>query len=237
MKRKIIFILLAFLMCLFTVNVYADDACNYKVKANLNREAALVKTNYEVIERKEQIVPGPNDEFEEYTAIYYSFKITVYNITDDLYINISSSNNDINKKVYYKDTTEGKYSFTTDNQEDIIKYTINIYPNVASCGSTKLKSYVFTKPKYNMYSKYGFCKEHPDLSYCQKFLTKDIELNDGIISNYADEYATEEQNTNQNNNSFWNFIKNNYLYILGGIIIIGGITTGTIVIIKKRRKF
>ena len=93
---------------LVALNVYADE-CSYKEQATLNKEAALVEANYEVIKEKEPYTFVDPDTLEEMelTRDKISFKIKFYNITENLSLDITGRVNgkaNDNKIVTYTET-------------------------------------------------------------------------------------------------------------------------------------
>lgn len=216
----------------FYVNVYADE-CSYKEQANLNKEAALVQANYELKEIKNKVTSEGGGEYDQ---IKYNFIISFYNITENLALEVTDSYTREKKSIYYSDTENGKYTLTSEDQDNIISYDIIVYSNTDNCGRKRLRSFYFTKPKYNPYSEYLVCKGHEDLPYCQTFVTKEVDMNITQIVNKI----TEIENGKDGNdvptkeNKFLKFLKENYLYIIGGTVLIAGGVVGVIIYRKKR---
>ena len=88
---------------LIALNVYADE-CSYKEQANLNKEAALIEANYEVIKEQEPYTFVDPDTLEEMelTRDKISFKIKFYNITENLSLDITGRVNDKAKESVIK---------------------------------------------------------------------------------------------------------------------------------------
>ena len=78
---------------LIALNVYADE-CSYKEQANLNKEAALIEANYEVIKEQEPYTFEDPDGLgtTETTRTITTFKIKIYKIIITLYIKIGQNN-------------------------------------------------------------------------------------------------------------------------------------------------
>ncbi len=217
----------------FYVNVYAAE-CSYKEQANLNKEAALVQANYELKEIKNKVTSEGGDEYDQ---INYNFIISFYNITENLALEVTDSYTREKKSIYYSDTENGKYSITTENQDSIVTYDIIVYSSTENCGRKRLRSFSFTKPKYNVFSEYAICEGHEDLSYCQKFITKEVDMDINQIVNKITEIDNSKKNDGDKQtkeNKFLKFLKENYPYIIGGTVLIAGGVVGVIIYRKKR---
>lgn len=216
----------------FYVNVYADE-CSYKEQANLNKEAALVQANYELKEIKNKVTSEGGGEYDQ---INYNFIISFYNITENLALEVTDSYTREKKSIYYSDTDNGKYTLTSEDQDNIISYDIIVYSNTDNCGRRRLRSFSFTKPKYNPYSEYLVCKGHEDLPYCQTFVTKEVDMDITQIVNKITEIENGKDGNGDSTkeNKFLKFLKENYLYIIGGTVLIAGGVVGVIIYRKKR---
>lgn len=216
----------------FYVNVYADE-CSYKEQANLNKEAALVQANYELKEIKNKVTSEGGGEYDQ---INYNFIISFYNITENLALEVTDSYTREKKSIYYSDTENGKYTLTSEDQDNIISYDIIVYSNTDNCGRKRLRSFSFTKPKYNPYSEHLVCKGHEGLPYCQTFVTKEVDMDITQIVNKITEIENGKDGNDDptKENKFLKFLKENYLYIIGGTVLIAGGVVGVIIYRKKR---
>lgn len=234
MKRyNFIVLLICFLFLLMITNVNADTKCTDKEIAGLNKTAGLVKTNYEV-EEKTKSLEGTAYE-QNATTTVYSFNITIYNLTKDIYAVINNESNYQSINVDSTNIDNGKYTFTTDDFTNVIKYQIEIYSSLENCSGKKLRTFYFTKPKLNPYASYGICLENPNVSYCKKFITKDVNVTEEQLINAIEALQTTTKETSsKKSNNFITFIKNYYLYLIIGVVVLGGIITVIIKIYKKR---
>ena len=129
---------------LIALNVYADE-CSYKEQANLNKEAALIEANYEVIKEQEPYTFEDPDGLgtTETTRTITTFKIKIYNIAENLSLNINErigNKAGSNKVVTYADTENGVYTFTSDNLGDIIDYTIKASALSGGCAGKTIRT-------------------------------------------------------------------------------------------------
>ena len=219
-------------------NVYALSCSNSEVK-DLNATASYVKASYEVFDKSTKKEFVYNDNSKIYSFPNYSFEITLYNITEDIYVNVKD---DITKKeisVNYSNIRDGKYVITNDDFGRIYKYTFEIMSAKSDCYGQKVKTITLVKPKYNAYSEYTYC-ENSSIYYCQKFVEKDLNIKDDsdflskIKVNNAANAPSEE--TQLEEETAYNLIIKNpiiYLTIFGSVIVI---TVLAIVFIRIRNK-
>lgn len=223
---------------LVALNVSADE-CSYKEQANLNKEAALVEANYEVIKEDEPYTFVDPDTLEEMqlTRDKITFKIKFYNVTENLSLDITEKvngkNND-NRIVTYADTDSGVYTFTSENTDNIIEYAIKVNALSKACAGRTIRTFSLTKPKLNPYSQYEMCNGHEDLEYCQEFTTKEYDISLADLADKINNNGTIKDNEDNTENSFLKFLKNNYLYIIGGVVLIG-VGAGAYIIYRKKR--
>lgn len=232
-NKLFIIIITLFMM---SPNVYAQN-CSYEDRARLNELAGKVTINYEIIEHEEEIEFESPDTGEILSRVKtdYSLKVSIYNITDELYVNETNDANDESKDILYSMTQNGVYSYNVDDFENIVKYTYRVRSAHKDCFDIGLNSFNFTKPKYNMYSHYGFCVGNENLPYCQRFITEDLNLSPPEVrykvSEAIKEKETEEKKTS---NEVLEFIKEYYIYFTGGTVIIAGVVVGYIIVRKRR---
>lgn len=237
-KRKVVkisFAIAAMFLC--GINVQADT-CSYVEKANLNETASKVKTNYEVIEEKktEEFLDPDTLEVGTYETIKTTFKISIYNITKDLYITQNNNLTNELKTIIYEDTENGVYTFTTEDTENIIKYEYQIFSNLENCMGDILKTYSFLKPKENVYSQYRMCEGLEDIPYCKTYLTEDLNMSESELKDKINNYLTkdEDKTPTDNEEGIKEYLKENYVYVIAGAVLIVGTLITTVIIVKKR---
>ena len=179
MKKVISFFVV--LLLIFTPLVHAEETttkasnkCSYKQKYDLRQEANNIKAVYDI--KKDD---NGNDYIE----------ITVYNLTEDLYIDYEITypgvsredykdykNYDENTVITYYDLNEdGVYIFKDFDNYFVKNYKFSIGDANGKCGSG-LKTITVLKPKYNDYSDLDECKyfDSEEYMYCKKWITKNF---------------------------------------------------------------
>lgn len=122
----------------------ASTQCDYKDLAELNKLAYSVKASYDFKYDKDGNV---------------SFEITVYNVTEGIYVIIESKNKDHSfyQVVTPGSTRGGTYTFPVDNTTDIIEYSITVSSDRDTC-TKNLRTFSVIKPKRNPYHDLDMCK-------------------------------------------------------------------------------
>lgn len=239
-KRVVLSILLA---CLFSIANVKASRCQDEELAKINEEAAKVKVSYDILTKQ---IPNPNDpndagEKDETIDIDY-IKVSIINLTDNLYIKLTNSKDGTTKVLYGKDATDGVLSYEIEDTSAIANLDYVVYTTMnTSCADEKIVENAITLPKYNENYGNGACNLNPDAPECQKYVTKDItpedmenftnKTSEKVIEDIKKEDEKKEKKKNQKNI----FEKNKKEIIIGGsIIIVMGVVT-TAVVIKKRR--
>ena len=237
--KKILNILIIFLLFGF-INVNAKE-CNASEIARLNEAANKVKVSYDVVQTKKtkeadfldmdgKPVEGTYEVTED------SLKITVYGISDDLFIMMTNDADGEKVIINNENATNGSYSFINENINDLVNYTFEIYSNYSNCDTALLKTVNFTKPFLNPNALYDVCVENPTVPVCQRYITKLFDVQDGALADVVKKYLNGDQNEEEDptvkekNNK-----KNDYLLygVIGGSVIL--VAIATYVVISKKR--
>lgn len=230
--KKIASILFAMIFCIS--NVKAASLCSYKETTELNKIASNVKATYELLEK--------TIHFEDKDATKEIFNISIFNITENVYVIVKNNYNNMEKTYTYADSKEGIVEFDWENSDKVTNFTIEVYStSKTSCPHEKLKTTYLITPRFNEYSNREVCNENPDFYLCQKYVNfKEVDETKFLsqLENYkkgsitdSDEKLDEPELTMFD--KIFNFINNYKLYILGGIAII---ITASLIIYKIRTK-
>lgn len=214
--RHIKYIILL-LYSIIGLNVYAN-ACSYQEQTILNNDFSNVKITYEIV----------NDN---------KINILIYNITDNIYISFKEPNAREEENVFYVNTNNGKYVIEK-TAEILEEYSFKIRSNISSCYGKILTTKNIIKPKYNEYHTLEICKNKQltNHSYCQKFITSDINKSQNEVIKTLEEYqqvrvekittkkVIEESNID---------IKKVITYSSIGLLVIASVVI--LILIKKKR--
>ena len=248
MKKSLLGALFTFALMFTPIDTQAASTCSYAEQAELNEIANNVKVNYEVVDLYDgqayQLDSGLDED--PLVDIYVrGFKINILNITEDILVRVTNDFDNIEYTYDSKNIQDGIGTFETKNNEELVKYTINIYSNKGSCTGDLVRSFKMVTPAYNLYSSMALCDDYPQYYYCQEFLpTGSIEYI--TFSRGLDKYIEEiedkkkEEEEEKNKNIFEKikdfYIKNKIIVNIGVIIVIAsGIVVTTIVLVKKKR--
>ena len=225
--------MLTFLITLALTIMPVHAVCSFKEKSEPMTKASNVKVDYEVVEDKQEYEGGTVDN--EY------FKISILNITEDLYVVVS---NDItNEEVTYtfNDVKDGIITFNWEHNEEITNFTFKIYASdKTQCNGEELKTIRKQTPRYNDFYNRAICQDMKDFYLCQKYTTVKnidesmfIEKVDNFMLGEIDEDGKETENKKPEN-KILQFINDYKWYLVGGaVVIVIGVTS---VIVLKRKK-
>ena len=225
--------------------VSAASLCSYSEQAELNNIVGNVKATYEAVDvylgKTLDIDNGKDvpDEIDDYTR---GLKINILNITDDIYVKVTSKNDNKEYTFKYSDTDNGVAEITTTDVEELNTYTIEVFSNKYACVGERYRIFELQTPMYNFYSKLQICADNPNYYYCQEFIpTENVNATYFYenIEKYAqkeDVVTPEEEKTKNFLDKLKEFYENNKLiiYSVGIVIVVAGVAT-TVILIKKKR--
>lgn len=142
--------------------------CSYSDQAELNKLAYSVTANYSIVK---DAAGNPN------------IKITVYNITSDIYVTIDSDATDAMPMVVYpSNTIGGTYSIIDTNITNIITYTIKVRSTREGCISD-IRKFTILKPMKNPYHESKTCQYTgmEDYYYCREWVTSHYTISEEQI--------------------------------------------------------
>lgn len=241
MKRVMKYLFLSIICTILNVNnTFAEEACSYKTKAELNKLAVQVTSSYEI--KKD----ANNKEY---------FEITLGNIVENLYLIIEPSSKTLKEgselatiEIYNSLTKDGTYTFKVENLTDVITYKIRIRSTIEGCTHD-----VFTtslvKPRKNKFYSMQECKyeEVIDYLYCQEWVETEFTLTDSEVLKRIQNQRGANKKTittkclqceaDVRNDAKRNKYKLIKLYIIIGLVIgiIADIITIVVLIIRVRR--
>lgn len=234
---------LSFLICtlfVFSLNVEAArNNCPASVKKELSQSAAHIKVNYEIIDNSMNKEITVGDKTTTYKVPNYAFAITLYNLTSDFYARIETNSDSDDISVPYEETRNGNYTLYDYNIGDIYNYNITIYSTHPDCSGTVFRTLKFTKPRYNAFSEYTYCKNSTTY-YCQRFITSDLKIS--TTDEFLDKISVnnEKNNPNKDKNDITKEIvdsfKSNWKLYLGIFFGLAILIVGGIFILKKYRE-
>lgn len=174
-KQMICFVVL---LCLMGIKVKAeerttaeDTTCSYASKAYLNKVAGSVEATTDF-------------KYAEDGSV--TFAINIYNITEDIYVVVSTKGTEGKVGEEYTIlptmTENNKYTFDVADIQNIITYSVTVRTNKFGC-IHDIRKFTFVKPKRNKFHDMEECKynEVLDYYYCQEWVTSDFALSEQDI--------------------------------------------------------
>ena len=176
--KKILTLLLMLGIGIMPVNA----VCNYTDKAAANKKAANVKLDYEVVEDKK--------EYEDGTiSINEYFKMTILNVTEDLYVTVTNDVTNTTNTYRYSDAKDGVITFNWDNNEVVTNFTMKVYGAESSpCKDEELRTIRKQTPRYNDFANRAICEDMKDFYLCEKYTTVE-NIDESMFINKVSDYA------------------------------------------------
>lgn len=157
--------------------------------------------------------------------IYDTYKVTIYNMTDELYIKETKTNFDLSNYPVQDGTLVIDRMFSG-------KKTFKVYSK--NCERV-LKTYYVDLPKFNYYSTDSNCEGKEDLKICQKFYdTSNMTYDEFFYKVTSSENNVDEKDKDDEDNQIIQFLKNNYIYIGIGVVALAVLVVILILIHRKR---
>lgn len=204
----IIFALFAFIFNLSLIKADCDD---------VKKEAMNVK----------QLVAEIN------TADLIDFEMTIYNLTENLYVVVLNDYNDEVMTYHSSDFDNNSITFSTEDTLVNIKYVIRIYSEDNSCSIEPLNTLTITTNKTNSFAQNVVCRNPYHLDICNPF----YDVGDMTYEEYV---KTVEEMVAELSKPFsskvFEFLSKYYLYILVPFLLIVGIYGVRIYIFKRGKK-
>lgn len=205
----------------------------------LNYEEYIEYTTEDVLTCPESIDPDFCDEFltdetyQEYWPYVRYLKVNLLNLTDDLYVVMTSDVLDFEFTVYADDLKDGVYTLLFGDLSYVHNLTFTFYAtSETGCEDEKIYTQYLTLPKYNELSEYSMCDNLADSAVCQIYT-----MNDSLTySDLSDKYAAyleelsaslEDDSTSEDGGEY-------LIYIIGGLSGLIIVSISGVVIYKKR---
>lgn len=243
MQKKNLKILIG-MLCFFTIFQRADATCDYDRQVALMTQASNVNITYEIGEfatgNQIESDDDPNgtmvDEYET------RFKIDVYNLTPDIFIEVKNNYTNETETYYYDDSSEGTITWyrLPEDFDHLVGYTVTVYSNDTNCHGDVLQILPeLITPQFNYFSTEAACRNLKNQGqtpyYCEAYVTTDLNMNYYEFLEMANtelnklEQEAESQNNQEN---FWEKYGVIFLIVII-VILIGGIAT---VIVRRYKR-
>lgn len=249
--RKIAKGVLTALLMFCVVNSVNAAECSYERQVQLNDLAATVKETYQAVEvdtGRTTYYIDPETEIIDPNRVVKimekGFEVSVLNITEDLYLEVSEDGTNTTKTYRYSDATDNTVKLGTVVADKVITYTIKVKAATGDCAGTDLRTITLVLPRYNSYSELSYCDDNPNFEYCQEYITgEDITYEEFLerTQNYVEPNKTTTEKTDEDTtfaDKLKDFYKKNKKVILiaGGAIVIMGVATAAIIVIRRRSR-
>ena len=247
MRKKVCYFLMAFL-CLFAfygviradeqnenkkdINDLPNMKCGSSVKSKDLAAASNVKVAYETVEYK----PENSD-----TLIAYYVDITIYNIPDEVFIEVHNSKSGKSYTIDSSMTNDDRaIKLRQKNTSEIVNYTFEIKARTLECYGETLRTIRLSTPKYNNFSQRAVCADIPEYYMCKTFISYDIDGSKFLSSVNEYKQSLEEKEIDQAKEGKTSITaatakavsKHKFLILV--IVLVAG-AVATVLVIKKKR--
>lgn len=240
MYRKRTKIGIMFIICFYVLAIQdVNAACDYNRQVELMTEAANIRAAYEIGEFATGEPFLSNDTWVDGYEV--RFKIDIYNVTPNIYIEVKNNYTNEVKTYYYEDTEDGTISWFRYPEEfdHLVGYTITVYSNDTSCQGDVLQIMPeLVTPQFNYLSVEAPCTKLNQFGqlpyYCEPYITTDINMNYNEFLEISNAELDKLETPNESPEievSFWQ--KYGIYFLIGGALIVA---TCVIIIIVKRFK-
>jgi len=231
--KKILYTLVIMFLMMNTVK--AVTTCDLEEQVQVNNDAGTVNVTAEPFAY--EYYTSNSETGEEEKATGYIGMIYINNVTENIYVTITSAD-DITKKYTYSDAIDDTISINTDEMNVVKTYTVSIYPSNTKCGKSVIRELTVTVPRLNSYYYYDYCTDNPDYMYCQQFTNlENISYNDFYygVTNYAASKKNQEEEQRKTGifEGTVSFIRKNWFIV---IIVIILIACGSYLVIKNKKE-
>ena len=235
--KKINLFLFAFFFMVCAGKVNALSTCTMERNIELTGLASNINVDY--VEYK---VEHGNDYFADLedgqTDFEPGFYIRIYNLTDDLKVEIKNSNSK-EPTIAYKDDAndDGIIYYDSGYPGDIKNYNIIIRSNDINCEDQVIRQLAVTIPKLNSFYDMDVCRDNQDFALCQEYTSVDYsKVTDQQFMKQVEDFQQRKNEQKRKEASFWYrllmFMKR-YLWLFITLIVMG---VGVYVYIKFRNK-
>lgn len=220
MKKKILFLIITIIFYSSGVKALTYGGCDYSTISRLKSIVSNINISY--------------DYHIENNKAY--FDVTLTNITPDLFFEDS-----LNNEVYmYEDTNSGEITI---RNYSTLSGNYQFYSANKNCYGFVLTTKYYKFPTYNPYYTRDICNDISNFNLCQKWTSvsyTEEEFQKKVLE-YKNSLSNKDKNDDQSIEYEPDFLDkvvefyiNNYLYFLGGVIIVFGLI---IIISRKNSKF
>lgn len=226
--------------------VSAASKCDYNEQVELNNTAANIKVSYEEAVGVDNSDIGlESDSGEMPNNEYLYFKVQIFNVTEEVYVKVTNSQNNDVKYLNYNESQSGVLTLDWKDLDNVVDFTITVYTSASTgCPNEELRIINLTLPRYNWLSEIAKCIGNEEFYYCQKYiLSKDdisenefaVKLEEYLNKKNKDEIQNEEEHLSFGD-KINNFIKENKvtIIVISTIVVVGGVVA-SVIVIKKRR--
>ena len=232
---KITMLLAIFFSFFQVVRAEEGTECSVTEKVDIKSHASNIRVTYVPV-----VVNNNNDTTSR------AIDMKIYNVTSDVFLNISSSGNN----VYIDDLTldyrkigpDGSITVRIPSVTEVAEYKIEVYSRGTFCNGEVIRTIKITIPKYNFFSQLEACDGISEFYLCQEYITFNIDKSSFYkqTADYkekkdnpeASDFIIQDTTTSHEIKAIDN-TKRKYLIV--GLLVAGG-AVATYIIVKRSKE-
>ena len=168
------------------LNVEVDKSkCSTELIKKLSDEAKKIKMNYKEKAIQADLYETDDDSGENFYTYDHVWNVTFDNVSDNFYLKITNDSNDTVKTITKDTLQDGKWSFDTEVDDDVVTYTISVISNPEGCKEQVFRKFELKALIFNVWSNSSKCSVYKDFKYCQRWTDEDTVTIDKFESELA----------------------------------------------------
>lgn len=227
---KKISLLLFSLIMFFSLNDKVFATCDNEELNDYAQKVELLKVS-DVYKSLEDFEARKNSNVEK--EFYYY--LVLNEAKKDLYLKVTDNLSEESYLVQY-DEEYSNYLIGSYVHFKEKKYTVELYSSKNSpvCPGERLRTFSYSVPAYNEFSKTVYCEENPNAEACEE----DAKTEGMTLEEFKKKLAEEEAAAKEKTvwQKVWNAIKTYWFYVLIPIVLIGGFFAVKIYLFKKKEE-
>ncbi len=235
MKKILFYSYLCLLASLFYLPVSAESSCSNEEIIRLSKIAYNINADWEAVKYRYPDEYYEDERESENIDTYYRMQVNIYNVTEDLRIQVDNVTENRKYTFNYSNTDKGELALDAGLPVEIRNINVDIY-GTGLCSTEKLRSIPITIPKYNRMSDYDICNEIPDYYMCQTFVVNDYDMTEMEFKEKALKEVKKREDEDKDI-PIIDFFTKNWKVILVVVLIVGvGGAVTTVIVVRNRRR-
>lgn len=157
------------------LNVEVDkNKCSTDLIKKLSNEANKIKMSYKEKTIQADLYETGDDSGENFYTYDHVWNVNFDNVTDNFYLRITNDFDDTIKTITKDTLVDGKWTFDTVPDDDVVTYTISVISNPEGCKEQVFRKFELKALIFNTWSSSTKCSIYNDFKYCKRWIDEDV---------------------------------------------------------------